>query len=99
MPTLLSNGSTAVIHAAPDCAGCASGGVGKTIFSSGRLGGRNRAGRWNASRLMPLLGVAGGGPPPPPEPRTVPPAPPRPPPLPPPAPNPPPPPPCRPPPR
>src|SRR5882724_6296744 len=55
MPTLLSNGSAIFIHPAPPCLPCTSGGVGNTIFSSGRRGGTNRAGRWNARRLMPLL--------------------------------------------
>src|ERR1700685_1366417 len=56
MPTLLSNGiSMYIAGAPPPCLPCASGGAARTIFSWGRCGGTSRAGRWNASRLKPLL--------------------------------------------
>src|SRR5258708_35715477 len=55
MPTLLSNGIAMLIHPEPPCLPCASGGAGRTIFSSGRRGGTSLAGRWNARRLTPLL--------------------------------------------
>src|SRR5258708_3984361 len=56
MPTLLSNGINMYIAWAPmPCWPFTSGGAGSTIFSSGRRGGTSLAGRWNASRLMPLL--------------------------------------------
>jgi hypothetical protein len=45
MPTLLSNGNKVLIHAAPLWVFWTSGGAGKTIFSSGGRGGKNRAGR------------------------------------------------------
>src|SRR5580700_845865 len=60
MPTVVSNGSSVAIRA-PACLPWTSGGLGSSIFSSGSRGGRNRAGRWNASRLMPLPPVSSRG--------------------------------------
>src|SRR6266704_362052 len=55
MAMLLSSGSSIFIQVVAPARAWASGGVGSMTFSSGSGGGRNRAGRWKASRLIPLL--------------------------------------------